>query len=115
MVSMFPLRSAWFTQTVRFVDLIGNGDEWHAHCTEHYGRLFAPFSERPNVEVEAEPTGLVFYPDIDNCVEYQHGSSIGSLFPEYHGHVENGIAFFPMFCPWCVHNSEIPLQGRMTQ
>ncbi|KAH7911335.1 hypothetical protein BJ138DRAFT_1126146 [Hygrophoropsis aurantiaca] len=59
--------------------------------------------------------GITVLPAIDNCIEFQMGGGFDGALPEYHGHVENGVALTPMFCPWCVHDEDLSMGSRMEQ
>ncbi|KAG9310562.1 hypothetical protein JVU11DRAFT_9114 [Chiua virens] len=85
-----------------------------SECRQHYDDLFAPFSQRREV-LDVEPVGIYIYPEAYNRVGYDLGSGLGGQFPEYHGHIEHGVAFAPMFCVWCVNNQDLPIVTRMTQ
>ncbi|KAN0094991.1 hypothetical protein V8E55_003278 [Tylopilus felleus] len=71
--------------------------------------------ERPDEEVNTNTTSLVFIPAVDNCIEYDHQSSLSNHFPEYHGHFKDNITFVSIFCPWYIHDSKLSPQERMTQ
>ena len=115
-MSAFPwlLYGYLFTWT-RFQDMAGDGLDWEDHCKDHYTDLFAPFSQRREEEGDVQPMGIHVYPDTYNCIGYDVGSGLGGQFPEYHGHIEHGVAFAPMFCIWCVHDQDLSIQARMTQ
>lgn len=95
---------------------MGGGLDWEAHCRAHYDKLFSPFSERRSEDIDVEVIGMYTWPEEDNCIGYELGSGFAGRLPEYHGHTEHGIAFAPMFCPWCVNDVALSaMANRMTQ
>jgi len=71
-----------------------------------FDEIFAPFQECTGL-LDIVPSGIITLPAVDNCIEYEHGTGFGGLLPEFHGHMQAGVAFLPMFCPWCVFNEDL--------
>ncbi|OBZ73217.1 hypothetical protein A0H81_07058 [Grifola frondosa] len=96
------------------VDLSGDKHAWHDHLIGHYGTLYRPFAVRQTDHVDVTPsiTGLL---EAQGSVEFDIEEGFGGKRPEFHGHIESGIAFTPMICPWCVYNEELPMIIRMMQ
>ncbi|KAG6369214.1 hypothetical protein JVT61DRAFT_15613 [Boletus reticuloceps] len=90
--------SSTTTTSSRFPDTAGDGLNWEVHCHEHYGDLFAQFSQREDEAVDVEPVGIQLHPDTDKRISY-----------------EDGVTFAPMFCVWCVHDDRLSMVERMTQ
>lgn len=90
----------------------GDGLKWNDHCLEHYSKLFALFSECWSESVDIEPIAISL---LNNFAEYELGSSFGGILPEYYGHVEHSVAFVPMFCMWCIHDTNLAMFSRMAQ
>lgn len=59
-------------------------------------------------EVDLNPVGVVF---VDGCVEFELGSGFDGRQPELHGHG----AEVPMFCPFCIFDTDLDIYQRMVQ
>ena len=95
--------------------MAGDGLEWEFHSQGHYDDLFAEFAQRADTHADVAPMGIHSFPDADRCVGYAVGSGFEGTLPEYHGHVEDGVVFAPMFCAWCVHDDRLSMAERMVQ
>ncbi|KAJ6494605.1 hypothetical protein DFH09DRAFT_1206539 [Mycena vulgaris] len=97
------------------VDEPGDGSLWEHHCYHHYDSIYEPFSKRVPGEVDLTPVGVQFTAPLENSVEYAHGTGFDGKHPEFHGHVVQGVALDPMFCPWCIFDDTLPIEARMRQ
>lgn len=98
----------------RLTDEDGDSSVFRNHAHEHYEDLFGLFSDRAGDDVDLTPVGITRIQD-DNVIEYNHGSGFDGKQPEFHGHLEAGVALAPMFCPWCVFDEDLALERRMLQ
>ena len=116
---MVGMLSAWFTfvssNSSRFPNTAGDGLDWEIHCHEHYNDLFLEFAEHKDKDADVELVNVQLYPDTDMCISHKVGSGFRGEFSEYHQHIEDGVAFTPMFCVWCVHNNQLSMVERITQ
>ncbi|KAJ7041848.1 hypothetical protein C8F04DRAFT_1176933 [Mycena alexandri] len=94
------------------VDVSGEGITWETHCYDHFNEQFEQFSVRTDDPVDLTPTGIIY---IDNTIEYDHGTGFDDVHPAFHGHVVRGVALIAMFCPFCVFNTDLPIEIRMRQ
>ncbi|CCM06506.1 uncharacterized protein FIBRA_08776 [Fibroporia radiculosa] len=98
----------------RFIDITGDDDEWTDHCTQHYEMLFEQFGTRAGL-IDVKPVNTKILDQVYRCVEYEVGSGFGGALPEFHGHIEHGVAQTPMLCPFCVYNETLTMPRRMVQ
>ncbi|KAJ7850429.1 hypothetical protein B0H13DRAFT_1729339 [Mycena leptocephala] len=98
-----------------FIDYDGDGSLWRQHCEEHYDVLFAPFETRIETSVDFDAHGVLFTPEVDDCIEYPNGEGFGGLRPEFHGHREQQVPLATEHCPLCVYDEDKPIEERMRQ